>query len=393
MSLWNPCQTKSTNSPPSLSNNQAAYAVNPHSPSDLNSSSSGASSVNTSSSEKYNHNDANFVDNQYYTSSILHQLTVPNIKYEDNSNDSTEQSNYNVENSLYPSTLNYYQYKNTNNQRSSSVSSDISSDLESLSPTYQRYLPNTFPSFYNPAYPIHDQVHYFSHPHHNSSYYLPNYLPQTSLNHLQNFEHLNSFYNGSDMNNPQFVQANCKLNERTMISKPTPNIGFIANQLAPSPKKNLYNNNNSGYSTLALLNNETRHQSSKSSNSNKQESIRKKDEKPTPPEMVKDNDKIVINCNNINFRYPTVKKSDPKIKVKLQDMDLWKQFGQIGTEMIITKAGRRMFPAIRVNISGLEPESKYIMFIDMVPKDDNRYRFYNNEWVVNGKGEPHFEGL
>ena len=33
-------------------------------------------------------------------------------------------------------------------------------------------------------------------------------------------------------------------------------------------------------------------------------------------------------------------KNNPNIKVKLQDMSLWKQFSQIGTEMIITKTGR-----------------------------------------------------
>ncbi len=32
--------------------------------------------------------------------------------------------------------------------------------------------------------------------------------------------------------------------------------------------------------------------------------------------------------------------NNPNIKVKLQDMQLWKSFNQIGTEMIITKTGR-----------------------------------------------------
>ncbi len=33
-------------------------------------------------------------------------------------------------------------------------------------------------------------------------------------------------------------------------------------------------------------------------------------------------------------------KSDPNIKISLENADLWQQFHQIGTEMIITKLGR-----------------------------------------------------
>lgn len=100
-----------------------------------------------------------------------------------------------------------------------------------------------------------------------------------------------------------------------------------------------------------------------------------------------------INCNNINFKYPTEMKSNPNIKLNMQDQELWNQFSELGTEMIITKAGRRMFPTIRLNVSGLNPQSKYIMFIDIVPKDDNRYKYSKAEWLVAGKAEPHFNGL
>ncbi len=33
-------------------------------------------------------------------------------------------------------------------------------------------------------------------------------------------------------------------------------------------------------------------------------------------------------------------KSDPNIKISLENAELWQQFHQIGTEMIITKLGR-----------------------------------------------------
>jgi len=98
---------------------------------------------------------------------------------------------------------------------------------------------------------------------------------------------------------------------------------------------------------------------------------------------------------NIQSIYPNMPKNqttNPNIKVKLQDMSLWKQFSQIGTEMIITKCGRRMFPSLRVSVSGLDSASKYVMVVDIVPVDDNRYKYHNCEWIVSGKAEAHFVG-
>ena len=89
---------------------------------------------------------------------------------------------------------------------------------------------------------------------------------------------------------------------------------------------------------------------------------------------------------------PKATVNNPNIKVKLQDMSLWKQFNQIGTEMIITKCGRRMFPSLRCSISGLDTSAKYMMVIDIIPVDDNRYKYHNCEWIVSGKAEAHFVG-
>ncbi len=52
-----------------------------------------------------------------------------------------------------------------------------------------------------------------------------------------------------------------------------------------------------------------------------------------------------------------------------------------------------MFPSIRVNVTGLNPKSKYIMFIDIIPYDDNRYKFNKSEWQINGKAEKHINGM
>ena len=51
-----------------------------------------------------------------------------------------------------------------------------------------------------------------------------------------------------------------------------------------------------------------------------------------------------------------------------------------------------MFPVIQCSVKGLDPDAKYIMVMDLVPVDDNRYKFHDSEWVVTGKAEPHLPG-
>ncbi|XP_041348983.1 T-box-containing protein TBX6L-like [Gigantopelta aegis] len=83
---------------------------------------------------------------------------------------------------------------------------------------------------------------------------------------------------------------------------------------------------------------------------------------------------------------------DKNIKITLENLDLWAKFHSIGTEMIITKTGRRMFPTIKCSMDGLDPHAKYILLVDIVPVDDCRYKYHNSEWVVTGKAEPHMPG-
>ncbi|NXW57135.1 TBX22 factor, partial [Eurystomus gularis] len=70
----------------------------------------------------------------------------------------------------------------------------------------------------------------------------------------------------------------------------------------------------------------------------------------------------------------------------LQGSELWRRFHEIGTEMIITKAGRRMFPSVRVKVRGLEPLKQYYIAIDVVPVDSKRYRYvyHSSQWMVAG---------
>uniref|UniRef100_A0A3B4Z4P4 T-box-containing protein TBX6L-like n=1 Tax=Stegastes partitus TaxID=144197 RepID=A0A3B4Z4P4_9TELE len=73
------------------------------------------------------------------------------------------------------------------------------------------------------------------------------------------------------------------------------------------------------------------------------------------------------------------------IRMTLENADLWKSFHSIGTEMIITKHGRRMFPHCNVSVTGLQPYTSYVLMMDMVPVDGFKYK---EQWEVAGKAEP-----
>uniref|UniRef100_A0A8C7KRA8 T-box transcription factor 3b n=1 Tax=Oncorhynchus kisutch TaxID=8019 RepID=A0A8C7KRA8_ONCKI len=77
---------------------------------------------------------------------------------------------------------------------------------------------------------------------------------------------------------------------------------------------------------------------------------------------------------------------DPK--VNLEARELWTQFHKFGTEMVITKSGRRMFPAFKARCTGLNKMAKYILLMDIVAADECRYKFHNSDWMVAGKADP-----
>ncbi|KAL3999856.1 caspase recruitment domain-containing protein 8 [Sarotherodon galilaeus] len=88
-------------------------------------------------------------------------------------------------------------------------------------------------------------------------------------------------------------------------------------------------------------------------------------------------------------------KGDPterELRVMLEDAELWRKFQHITNEMIVTKNGRRMFPVLKVSVSGLDPSSMYSFLLDFVPADSCRWKFVNGEWVAAGRAESRSEG-
>ncbi|KAH3772349.1 hypothetical protein DPMN_173686 [Dreissena polymorpha] len=79
-----------------------------------------------------------------------------------------------------------------------------------------------------------------------------------------------------------------------------------------------------------------------------------------------------------------------EVECRLETKDLWDKFHELGTEMIITKTGRRMFPTVRVSFKGLEPDTRYSVLMDIVPVDSKRYRYayHRSSWLVAGKADP-----
>ncbi|XP_071744102.1 LOW QUALITY PROTEIN: uncharacterized protein [Lepeophtheirus salmonis] len=78
------------------------------------------------------------------------------------------------------------------------------------------------------------------------------------------------------------------------------------------------------------------------------------------------------------------------VVAQLEMKSLWDEFNELGTEMIVTKAGRRMFPTFQVRLYGMDPLEDYNLVMDFVPVDDKRYRyaFHSSHWIVAGKADP-----
>ncbi|XP_069703742.1 T-box transcription factor TBX6-like isoform X2 [Periplaneta americana] len=74
--------------------------------------------------------------------------------------------------------------------------------------------------------------------------------------------------------------------------------------------------------------------------------------------------------------------------MSLEDSDLWRQFHEVNTEMIITKLGRNMFPVLTVQVTGLEPDARYFILMEVCLSSNSRYKFVGSEWKPAGKAEP-----
>ncbi|GBC01186.1 hypothetical protein RclHR1_00410013 [Rhizophagus clarus] len=68
----------------------------------------------------------------------------------------------------------------------------------------------------------------------------------------------------------------------------------------------------------------------------------------------------------------------------LVNSDLWSQFYHVNNEMIITKAGRCIFPLLKFQPVNLDPTVNYSFVIDFVQVSKDRYRFKKGCWISIG---------
>ncbi|XP_035690438.1 T-box transcription factor TBX2b-like isoform X1 [Branchiostoma floridae] len=110
---------------------------------------------------------------------------------------------------------------------------------------------------------------------------------------------------------------------------------------------------------------------------------------PSPGQTPADVSKALGGAGSVLRPIPQQQDDDSEDpQVELEYKDLWDQFHTYGTEMVITKSGRRMFPSFKVKVSGLDKRAKYIFLMDIVAADDCRYKFHNSRWMVAGKADP-----
>ncbi|KAL7056729.1 hypothetical protein AAHC03_020653 [Spirometra sp. Aus1] len=77
----------------------------------------------------------------------------------------------------------------------------------------------------------------------------------------------------------------------------------------------------------------------------------------------------------------------PAIHLELKDSKLWNDLSSCQAEMITTNSGRRIFPTLSVNVKGLEPNRKYMFFMDMVMLEPHVLKHQAGTWMISGQAE------
>ena len=75
------------------------------------------------------------------------------------------------------------------------------------------------------------------------------------------------------------------------------------------------------------------------------------------------------------------------INMELEDKELWTRFYNLTNEMILTKAGRRTFPLVKIRLSGVEESALYTIQIEFRIADEFKYRFVNGEWRASPRND------
>ena len=91
---------------------------------------------------------------------------------------------------------------------------------------------------------------------------------------------------------------------------------------------------------------------------------------------------IITNVTQVT---PNTSMETSGINVILQDPELWDKFHNLTNEMIVTKNGRRMFPLLKVALTGLDPSTLYTIHLEFRQIGQDRHKFINGQWTLIGK--------
>ncbi|KAF7656799.1 hypothetical protein LDENG_00035930 [Lucifuga dentata] len=123
------------------------------------------------------------------------------------------------------------------------------------------------------------------------------------------------------------------------------------------------------------------------------DSLTNKEPNPvSPPPLLMPLPCTVFGDSNNEKNFPSVL-TFKGVTVTLENNSVWKQFYSCGTEMILTKQGRRMFPYCRYRLSGLDPDLQYNLVLSVVPSDQYKYRWNSTRWEVTGPAENQCQSL
>ncbi|TGZ63292.1 hypothetical protein CRM22_007006 [Opisthorchis felineus] len=73
------------------------------------------------------------------------------------------------------------------------------------------------------------------------------------------------------------------------------------------------------------------------------------------------------------------------IQLRLRDLKVWLELYTFGTEMIATNTGRRVFPSLSLQVSGLDPNEEYIFALEMILVRPHIYRHQAGQWVISSQ--------
>ena len=86
---------------------------------------------------------------------------------------------------------------------------------------------------------------------------------------------------------------------------------------------------------------------------------------------------------------------DQSVQVFLTDLELWKEFVGFPNEMKLTKAGIKMFPIVKLMLSGLDAKANYKIKLEFIQGIHSYTRNNDSgvpEWHIKENAE-HLKGL